>query len=199
MHMIIVDSEWSGVDPAKHSILSIGALDFYNPSNQFYGECRVWDGAHINDEALQVNGFTREQCEDRSKMSEAELMKEFIHWGEQCHNHTFAGQNVGVDLSFLRTASFRAKLNWPFAQRVLDLHTLAYFHMLKRGIKPPEENNRSALNTAAISKYVGIPDEQKPHNALNGAKQAAECFSRLLHEKYLLEEFKDFTIPWLKY
>lgn len=195
--MIIVDSEWSGVDPAKHSVLSIGALDFYNPANQFYGECRIWDEAHINDEALAVNGFTKEQCTDQSKMSEAELMKEFIRWGEQCRNHTFAGQNVGIDLSFLRSAAFRAKLNWPFAQRVIDLHTLAYFHMLRRGIKPPEENKRSALNTDAISEYVGIPKESSPHNALNGAKQAAECFSRLIHEKYLLEEFKNLPISWL--
>jgi len=195
--MIIVDSEWSGVDASKHSVLSIGALDFYNPSNQYYGECKIWDGAHISDEAIAVNGFTKEQCTDPAKMPEGELIKEFIRWGEQCRNHTFAGQNVGVDLSFLRTAAFRAHVNWPFAQRVIDLHTLAYFHMLKRGIKPPEENKRSALNMEAISAYVGIPAEQKPHNALNGAKQAAECFSRLIHDRSLLPEFQTHSIPWV--
>jgi DNA polymerase III subunit epsilon len=195
--MIIVDSEWSGVDPSKHSVLSIGALDFYNPSNQFYGECKIWNGASISEEALEVNGFTKEQCMDSHKMSEGELVREFIRWGEQCKNHTFAGQNVGIDLTFLRTAAFRAKLNWPFAQRVIDLHTLAYFHMLRRGIKPPEEKNRSALNSDAISAYVGIPNELDPHNALNGAKQAAECFSRLIHDKHLLEEFKEHPIPWV--
>ena len=65
--MIIVDVESSGVDPVKHSLLSIGAIDFLNPKNQFYGECRVWDGAHIMDEALAVNGFTKEQITNKKK------------------------------------------------------------------------------------------------------------------------------------
>ncbi len=195
--MIVVDGEFSGLDPAKHSLLSLGALDFYNPSNQFYAECRVWDGAHIADEALVVNGFTKEQATDKSKMSEAELIAEFIRWAMQCSEHTLAGHNVGIDLGFLRAAALRAHLDWPFAHRVIDLHTMAYFHILKRGIKPPSKKNRSDLNSDAVSEYVGIPTEKKPHNALGGAKQAAECFSRLIHETYLFEEFKECKVPWL--
>ena len=34
--MIIVDVETTGIDPEKHSIVSIGAVDFSNPSNEFY-------------------------------------------------------------------------------------------------------------------------------------------------------------------
>ena len=61
-YMIIVDVESTGIEPEKHSILSIGALDFDNPENQFYGECRAWDWAHIMDESLVVNGFSREEA-----------------------------------------------------------------------------------------------------------------------------------------
>ena len=56
--MIVVDVETSGLDDEKNSLLSIGAVDFYNPKNQFYGECRVREGAEVNPEALEVNGFT---------------------------------------------------------------------------------------------------------------------------------------------
>ena len=59
--MIVLDVEASGTEAHKHSIVSLGALDFMNPTNRFYEECRVWEGAHIMDEALVVNGFTKEQ------------------------------------------------------------------------------------------------------------------------------------------
>jgi DNA polymerase III epsilon subunit-like protein len=65
--MIIIDIEASGVDYKKHSIVSIGALDFSNPTNRFYGECQIWPGAHIMDEALKVNGFTKDQITDPNK------------------------------------------------------------------------------------------------------------------------------------
>ena len=59
--MLVVDVEASGTDYSKHSIVSVGALDFANPKNRFYEECRIWDGAHIMDGALTVNGFTKAQ------------------------------------------------------------------------------------------------------------------------------------------
>jgi DNA polymerase III epsilon subunit-like protein len=56
--MIVVDVEASGTNYEKHSIVSLGAVDFDNPENRFYGECHIWDGAHIMEEALEVCGFT---------------------------------------------------------------------------------------------------------------------------------------------
>ena len=52
--MIVVDLETTGVDPRKHSILSIGAVDFNNQENYFYGECRIREGALIDNYALAV-------------------------------------------------------------------------------------------------------------------------------------------------
>jgi DNA polymerase III epsilon subunit-like protein len=56
--MIVLDIEASGVEAHKHSIVSLGALDLANPKNRLYLECRIWDGAHVMDGALAVNGFT---------------------------------------------------------------------------------------------------------------------------------------------
>jgi len=58
--MIMVDVETTGVDAKKNSIISIGAVDFSNPQNQFYKECRIWEGAEITQQALYINGFTKE-------------------------------------------------------------------------------------------------------------------------------------------
>jgi DNA polymerase III epsilon subunit-like protein len=198
--MIAVDVEASGTEAHIHSILSVGAVDFSNPARQFYAECRVWDGARIEDEALAVNGFTREQAVDASKQSEAELVHQFLLWAVPVADTTFAGQNVSFDRDFLRAAANRAKhTEWPFAHRTIDSHSLAWMHRVKRGLTPPIDpiKKHSALNLDTILLYCGIPEEPQPHNALTGAQSHAEVISRLLYDKKLLPEFEQFAIPWL--
>lgn len=195
--MIVVDVEASGVEAHKHSIVSIGALDFANPSNRFYEECRVWDGAHIMDEALAVNGFTREQITDPAKQTEAEAVHAFLRWSESVRERTLAGQNPSFDRDFLKYAAERAgHTEWPFAYRTIDTHTLCYMHMITRGLQPPIVHNRSALDLDAVLNYCGIPSEPSPHNALTGALSHAEVISRLLYGRKLLPEFSLFEIPW---
>lgn len=195
--MIVLDIEASGVNPEKHSIVSIGAVEFNNPNNQFYDECKVWDGAHIDPEALAVNGFSEEEILDPSKKTEAEIVKAFIAWATDIEgDRTLAGQNVSFDRDFIKHAAERAGLDYPFAVRTIDTHTLAYMHMVKAGITPPYANHRSALNLDAVLNYCGIPDEPEPHNALTGAMSHAEVISRLLYDKKLLPEFETFEIDW---
>ena len=196
--MLVVDIEATGLDAKTCSILSIGALDIDNPSNRFYGECRVWDGAHVSDDALAVNGFTVEQINDPSKKSEAELITEFLEWSQHLGDRTLTGQNVSFDRDYLQAAAGRASLSWDLAHRTIDTHTLAFMHIVKSGGKPPidEQHRRSSLDLDAILNYCGIPDEPMPHNALTGALSHAEVASRLLFDKKLLPEFEQFDIPW---
>jgi DNA polymerase III epsilon subunit-like protein len=193
--MIVVDIEASGTEPYKHSIVSIGALDFTNPEKQFYAECRIWDGAHIMDEALAVNGFTKEQIMDPPKKTEGEIVTEFFKWLKDSPDHTTAGQNPSFDRDFLRLAAERAHIDYPLAYRTVDLHSVCYLHMIEHGLIPPLKNKRSDLNSGKIMGYVGIPEEPKPHNALMGAKVAGEALSRLLYRKNLLPDFAQFEIP----
>ncbi len=197
--MLVVDVEASGTESWKHSIVSVGALDLMHPENRFYEECRIWDGAHIMDEALKVNGFTREQILDPKKHSEADLAHAFLDWSKDLADRTLAGQNVSFDRDFLKAASARAgHTEWTFAYRTIDTHTLCWMHMINHGITPPidPKHHRSALNLDAVMNYCGIPDEPEPHNALTGALSHAEVISRLLYDKKLLPEFEQFEIPW---
>ncbi len=195
--MIVLDVEASGLDPVKNSIVSVGALDLAHPENRFYMECRVWDGAHIEDEALAVNGFTRAELADQSKPSEADLTHAFKDWALKVDERTFAGQNVSFDRDFLLYGARRAgHTDWPFAHRTIDTHTLAYMHMVTHGIQPPTRNNRSALNLDAVLEYCGIPEEPSPHNALTGALCHAEVVARLLYGRKLLPEFMQYDIPF---
>lgn len=196
--MIVLDIEASGTEPQVHSIVSIGALDFDNPTNQFYGECRIWDGAHIMDGALEVNGFTEAEITDKQKQSEAELIEKFITWSETCQERTICGQNPSFDRDFARAAAHRAHLDWQLAYRTVDTHTLCYMHMIQKGYEVPidPDHKRSMLNLDAVLNYCGIPEEPHPHNALTGAMSHAEVASRLLYDRKLLPEFAAYQIPW---
>lgn len=198
--MIVIDIESSGTEPIVHSILSLGAIDFDHPENRFYGECRVWDGAHISDESLEVNGCTKEEATNPNKKTEEELIRAFQSWATDFPDTTFAGQNVSFDRDFVKAAYHRAVLDHHFAHRTIDTHTLAWMHMVKRGLTPPidPKKHHSALNLDAVLNYCGIPSEPEPHNALTGALSHAEVISRLLHDKPLLAEFSQYEIPWKK-
>lgn len=197
-YMIVVDVEASGTEHDTHSMVSLGALSLEDPTKQFYAECRIWDGAHIMEDALIVNGFTREQITDPSKQSEGELAIAFLEWSEHFADRTLAGQSVSFDRDFIKAAAQRAGKGWNLAYRTIDTHSLAWMHMISRGLTPPidPQHRRSALDLDAILNYCGIPNEPEPHNALTGAKCHAEVISRLLYHKKLLPEFEQFPIPW---
>jgi DNA polymerase III epsilon subunit-like protein len=194
--MIIVDVETTGVSPEKCSLLSIGAVELEHPENQFYGECRAWDGAHVEAAALEINGFTKDQISDPSRQNDQELIDKFLTWLLKREDHTLAGQNPSFDRDFLQETAMRCHVNWPVAHRTIDLHSIAYFHMSKRGVAIPKKKNRTDITADKIFEYVGIGTEPKPHNGLTGAKMEAEALSRLFYDKPLLPEFADKPIPW---
>ncbi len=198
--MLVIDIEATGTDYNKHSIVSIGALELEKPDFQFYVECQIWSGAHINDDSLAICGFTKEQITDPTKVSEGEAVRMFLEWSQHLGDRTLAGQNVSFDRDFLEAACWREGLSWDLAHRTIDTHTLCYMHMVKRGLTPPLDvaHRRSALNLDAILNYCGIPEEPEPHNALTGAKSHAEVIARLLSDSKLLPEFKEYDIPWNK-
>jgi DNA polymerase III epsilon subunit-like protein len=196
--MIVVDVEATGIDTRKNSIIAIGAIDIANPDRRFYGECRIWEGAHFNPEAELIHGMSLAEVMDVKKQTEAELTRTFLEWSQHMGDRTLAGQNVSFDRDFIKAACERAHLPWDMAHRTIDTHTLCFMHMIKRGLQPPidAQHRRSALNLDTILLYCGVPEEPKPHNALTGAMCHGEVVNRLLYGRSLLPEFTQYPIPW---
>ncbi len=193
--MIILDVETTGINPYKNSIVSIGAIEFENPSNKIYLECRPFDNAVIEDAALKVNGYTREQLLDQNRMSLKDAITSFIQYVDKIPNKIISGQNVFFDMSFLKCSIELYNIDYRFATRIIDQHSVCYVSMIKTGYKVPMKNGNSDLNSDLIMEYVGIPVEPKPHIAINGAIWEAEAMSRLLNGKNLLPEFKSYLVP----
>jgi hypothetical protein len=53
----------------------------------------------------------------------------------------------------------------------------------------------SDMGLSNVLKFVGMKDERIVHDALGDAKLTAECFSRIVYGRNLLEEYSKFKIP----
>jgi len=178
--MIIIDVETGGLDPQKHALLSIGAVD-YDTGDEFYGECRAYRNYldyvddRIDDFALGINGFTHEQCHDKAKNWPHELYMKFLQWAaiDKKRDLLLAGQQVGAfDIPFLKKIASDSRQGivptWPFGYRSVDLHSVAFAVLGK------------SLSLDGILTAVGLTPEPKPHNALTGARLERDAFKLLL-------------------
>ena len=193
--MIVVDIETSGTDPYKHSILSIGAVDFSSPNRLFYQECRIEDGKQIDAEALGVNGFKETDLRNPEKKALKSVLDEFIVWMKPIKDKTIAGHNVNFDAEFLNIAFRTYGISFSFGHRVVDTHSLVYSSMLSRSVYIPLKSDRTAVTSDYVFNYVGLPPEPKPHNALTGAKMEAEALSRLIYKRGLFNEYSQHSMP----
>jgi len=193
--MIVLDIETTGTDPRLHSIVEVGAIDFDHPDNYFNARCQIWEGAETDLKALAINGLTLKEIQDKTILTQIDLISGFITWMDQIEDKTIAGQNVDFDIDFINESAARCGLDFNLGKRKVDQHSVVYAHFLKRNIRPPMKDGFSDLNSDFIMNYVGLPPEPKPHRAINGARYEAEALSRLIWGKGMFEEFAGYVIP----
>ena len=192
--MIVLDCETSGLDPARCAILSIGAIDFLQPDRQFYVEVQAPEGCCIEPTALAINGFTREEIFSEVRLPLYLALRDLSAWVRLCRHKNLAGSNVAFDAGFLRAAARSIYMPYPFGRMSIDLMSLWYVHRLTTyGELLP--SGQVWVKTDEILRYVGLPAEPHPHNALVGAKGEAEAFSRLIYGRGLLPEYEEHRVP----
>ena len=172
--MIILDIETTGLSPTKNAMISLGAVDF-NSGKKFYCECQVGPNDEVNDGALAINGFTKDQITDYRKLKAVDLYVYFLEWANQFEDRVIGGHNVGhFDILFLEryhqelNETLKNKIKWPFGYRTVDLHSIAYAVF------------GESLSHEKICEKLGLPVEEKPHNALTGAWSEAAALKTLL-------------------
>ena len=206
--MIIVDIETSGnFEPYKNGIWQIGAVEFDNPRNTFFGEGRIDEGDAVEEVALKVIGKTEQQLRNAKKQSQKELLENFFKWVEKINNKILVAQNVSFDYGFLFLRAKKYNLKFPFHYRSIDLPTIAFHKYFMINKKLPIEEGKNIFSLAKILEMCGMRDERvqmkenevvkegKPHNALEDAKLEAECLSRILYGKNVFPEFRNFPVP----
>lgn len=176
--LLFIDIETSGLDRLKNNMISLGAIT-EDGQHTFYHECRLEPGEPCSDEALAVNGFTRESVFDQSKPTKEALYHFFASWVKGLQEmygykeFILAGENIGgFDAIMLRKAydgTINFGKDWPFGHRFIDLHSVAYLATSKS----------QSLDKSLEA--LGLPPEVKPHNALNGAKAARDLYMGVIN------------------
>jgi len=183
--LLVIDTETGGVDPDRHSILSLAAV--------------VWEGGEIRGEieilvaepdfavttrALEMNRIDlvahgRRAIAPREALA---LLQEFVfkHFGQELsagEQLVLAGHNVGFDIGFLKRLYRLAGAEFPsiFSHRVLDTASALRFLSLA-GLLPA-----AAISSSGAFDYLGITIQaEKRHSALGDARGTAELLTRLV-------------------
>jgi hypothetical protein len=154
------------------------------------------EGDKIDDGALAVNGFTLDECRDKTKQSTRDLIQHFEEWLNTRSIKVIGGLHIGTfDVPFFNKKATQVGLRTRLHKRSIDLHSITYAKMLELGKIVPMTDGWSVMDTDFIHPFCGLPKEPKPHNALNGAKWEAESLYRLMNGKSLLPEFKRHPVP----
>ncbi len=206
--MIVLDTETSGLKAERNGVWQIGALDFENPKNTFLEEARIDDDDEVSDEALKITGKTERELRDDKKQSQKKLLENFFLWCKNVKMKNVLSQCPQIlDFPLILIKARKYGLEIPYHYRAFDLHTIAsmrYFEINKKFLMDKDHSGMSLSNAL---KLCGLPDnrmsidngivikEGKPHNALEDAKLTAECFSRLVYCRTLLEEYSKYKIP----
>lgn len=203
--MIVIDLEFSGLNPYECGIISIGAVDIFNPKNQFYEECRIDKEDKVNcslgktkfkiKSVEEITGFSEEEMRNPAKPSQKEILQRFFKWTAKCKSQILIGQNPAYDFLFLLGKAKKYKLSFPLSYRTFDLHSIALLKYFQVNKKFLVKNGLSVMGLANISKFCGMTINRKAHNALEDAKIEAECFSRLLYGEGIFEEYERFKLP----
>ncbi|MEM7658082.1 MAG: 3'-5' exonuclease [Bacteroidota bacterium] len=195
MPYLSLDLEMTGLEPGWHEIIQVGAC-LYNDEWEEQG--RYLQNVYPQNEegyslpALEVHGLTMEELEEAPMVHE--VLPAFEVWiletlghapkhmsgrdkGQILRNTYICGQSVINDINFLKVAYREEHFKWPFANALVDLHTLAYFVfpvLKKMGKQPP-----TSLSLGAIAGFFGYERESEEHNALEDAVLTGKCLKEL--------------------
>ena len=199
---LITDTETGGLE-VENGLLSIGSVNYANPSQVFYVECRVEDSRTITPQALKVNGFTLEQAHDKGKPSEADAARMFFEFSRECAKPyvgdvrlELGGENPNFDVKFLQAAFRNAGLKWIFEYRTFDLHSIVSGMLDQLNQKYRKSRVPDVIvSTDFAIEFAGLRARQGVHNALEDAKLEAEALSRVTRGIGLLPEFESQPLP----
>jgi DNA polymerase-3 subunit epsilon len=177
--LLFIDTETGGLDPDKHSLLSLAMVVWENMEILDSQEILVNDGVLVaTKEALSINKINLEEHKQLAVTS-TEAMEKLLAF---LHQHfpgqdkiTLAGHNVHFDVSFLKVFFTRNNMNFSdlFSHRVIDTSSILHYLYLAGRLK------QKATSSDKAFELFNIRVEGR-HTALGDAVATAKLFNKLL-------------------
>jgi DNA polymerase-3 subunit epsilon len=182
--LLVIDTETGGLDPARHSILSIAALVYQDGVvvDEYYS--LVAEPEIVAEEsALKINGLTVEQVrsEGTSAPNAADAIEAMLQKHDMRDRVTIAGHNAAFDRAFLLRLWRLAGRDGDkrFSHRVLCVQTGAL--LLEQAGRVVLPGGSASLDS--LCAMWGIPlDRASGHHALTDARAHAAVLRRLIRE-----------------
>lgn len=178
--MLFIDTETGGLNPNKHSLLSLAMVIWEDMEIIDSQELLINDGIlSVTKEALSINKIDIEKHKQAAISSPQANEKIFLfiskHFPQQ-RKITLAGHNVHFDANFLRFFLFKNNKDFSkfFSHRIIDTSSILYYLYLAGYIK-----NRAVSSDEAFDLF-GIKVEGR-HTAIGDAIATAKLFTRLLY------------------
>jgi DNA polymerase-3 subunit epsilon len=171
VRFVVLDTETTGLDPRKDSIITIGAVSV------IAGEILLDDSFEAllkishNTSSVTVHGITRD--EGRQGFDESQALELFL---EYLRDGVIVGHHIGHDVTALSVACQR-HFSFQLRNRFLDTMDLT-LHLEKDGAFPGRERIASFTLEALCEIFGVIPHDR--HTAPGDAFITAQVFLRLL-------------------
>lgn len=177
--LLFIDTETGGLDPEKHSLLSLALVVWEDREIMGSQEFLINDGIlSVTQEALAINridiGMHRQSAISPPQAVEQMFAFTGKHFPPE-HKITLAGHNVHFDTRFLGTFLKKNDKEFSnyFSHRVIDTSSILYYLYLSGKIK------HKAISSDAAFELFGIEAEGR-HTALGDAVATARLFTKLL-------------------
>jgi DNA polymerase III subunit epsilon len=178
--LLFIDTETGGLDPDKHSLLSLAMVIWEDMEIIDSLEILINDGIlSATKEALSINKIDIEKHKQSAISSYEAIEKIFSfiskHFPRQS-KITLAGHNVHFDANFLRSFFFANNKNFSelFSHRIIDTSSILYYLYLAGHIK------HRAISSDEAFDLFDIKVEGR-HTAMGDAIATAKLFTRLLY------------------
>ena len=177
--LLFIDTETGGLDPDKHSLLSLALVVWENMEIVDSQEILINDGLlSVTKEALSINRIDIDEHK-QSAISSSQAIEKLVpfiskHFPEP-GKITLAGHNVHFDADFLKVFFSRNNRTFStyFSHRIIDTSSILYYLYLAEHLK-----NKAISSDEAFSHFE-IKVEAR-HTALGDALATAELFTKLL-------------------
>ncbi len=175
--LLVIDTETGGIDPCRHALLSVAAVDSRD-SEAFTAIIRPHEDWIIEPEALAKNGFTLDFLKKNGR-PEREAMQDFALWLNARRFSLLAGCNVTFDRDFLTRAFARHGISWPLGKSI-DLQAAAWLAW-ERGLLelPTGRDGLPRLNLEAIAGALELYRRSEIHCALEDSLLTLACLNRI--------------------
>lgn len=177
--IIYLDTETTGLIPGHHDVIQIAGIEEENNQiiDEFEFKLQPFHMRNIDDEALKINGFTKEELlyfpDAEHGIARLIIILTPYMVGDDI---LFAGQKAFFDLFFIqalfRKSAHAIRKTFDIMTRAhnatIDLKTLTLLAML-------QGHKIKSNSLADVCEYLGVKNE-RPHDALSDVRATRECF-----------------------